>query len=144
MPFKFPGIVWHNSHKCVLLKFSILLKFSTRSLQIQQVAWQLMPMLLNSIATTYSHKRSKCSVMPMAGKARPQQLQTISLQFSTWHLSEPISIYYNIASFTGPRRGGERAWFPLFAHALNRSGIPPTLWMFDYVCTLVTSKYKRI
>ena len=36
-----------------------------------------------------------------------------------------------LASFPGPRRGGERAWFPLFAHALNRGGIPPAPRTFD-------------
>ena len=43
-------------------------------------------------------------------------------------------------------RDGEekRAWFPLFAHVLNSGGIPPALWTFDYVCTLVTLKWINV
>jgi len=42
-----------------------------------------------------------------------------------------IAVQTSIASFPGPRRRGERAWFPLFAHALNCGGIPPEPRTFD-------------
>ena len=42
-----------------------------------------------------------------------------------------------LASFPGRREEEKRVWFPLFAHALNRGGIPPALRTFNlnlYTC----------
>ena len=87
-----------------------------------------------------------CTLLDVDGNfaydnAEEEEIRALLLKHMMFN-GEPSYMYViavTLASFPGPRWQGEKGLVFTVCDVLKSGGIPPAPWMFDYVCTLVTS-----